>query len=867
MHWKLFFATACVFGRACAQGGGCSDDADGVLDGYGMSCELVQTQVGCDFDFNAYDSNVPVGTLISAMCPITCGGGCTTASGGGAADDGCSDTMQQIIGQDCSSTIALLQSPTFGPLLSMLGLDLSADPGCGTDLKELVARGAQFLSIAPTDRFATIADADTVGRYCPVTCNSAPAGCGPGTAGPAQPSCSVESLQPVLVGSCSNMAGMGAAFCGSICHDDIAAFAQRCASVISQGTDALSMTINSLLTQCQATPNAGTSMMADCPFDPSNLGSPCHTEACSVAAAGAAEECCAISAAYCAGPHGSHDAGCSDASFTHLISSFCPQLNNNVGACHITGNVYDCNQCQYAWSRELSTCTNCDNDGNVLTAQLLGRHPQLVWCRSLPTANPAPPPSTTCDTTELQAACADGIPDHLTFLQLCGNPCSRWFADHVQSCPPGTYEQMGLDTSAIASFDALEVACIENANSERVHVPKTVGVATFNSDGVTGTVSFSTNQDGTTDVSVLLNGLRYGPNTWHIHQSPVGGSTAGGSSTSCDSTGGHFTAIDGWDLGSELGTFNAASVSHQHQTIQGRLLPVTNIIGKSIVIHKFNGQRWVCATIIGEMQITGGGETNPNPGAPPPTPDNADCSAMVLMTECTDTAAMQRDLCSSSCGVYITEHYDCVMANSLVDGDNLAAVQGIHTNCATQSSRGQIGDGLCDAEAIRSDCAEMDNDPTLAANPQAVCGAQCGATIMGEFPDCIQALQDNVLAPPGSFLRTEVDDIVQRFGGIAALCSGEHQECLDRFHDPAAALRTTILPNCCSNSGQCTDWYAGACPKSCAQQFVPFYSACGELLYAMQPDVAQIRTEIEAFSQACDEKYAAIDPTTGGGGH
>ena len=105
------------------------------------------------------------------------------------------------------------------------------------------------------------------------------------------------------------------------------------------------------------------------------------------------------------------------------------------------------------------------------------------------------------------------------------------------------------------------------------------------------------------------------------------------------------------------------------------------------------------------------------------------------------------------------------------------------------------------------------------------------------------ALQDPVLAPPDSFLREEVDGIIQNFGGIAALCSGEkacvalltelnmiiialhratlrtgeHTECLDRFQDPTAALQTTILPNCCSNSRQCTDWYNGACPKSCAQ--------------------------------------------------
>lgn len=45
--------------------------------------------------------------------------------------------------------------------------------------------------------------------------------------------------------------------------------------------------------------------------------------------------------------------------------------------------------------------------------------------------------------------------------------------------PQGTYEQLGLDRDTIQSFDALEVACIENENQQNVHVPQTVGVATF----------------------------------------------------------------------------------------------------------------------------------------------------------------------------------------------------------------------------------------------------------------------------------------------------------------------------------------------------------------------------------------------------
>ena len=181
---------------------------------------------------------------------------------------------------------------------------------------------------------------------------------------------------------------------------------------------------------------------------------------------------------------------------------------------------------------------------------------------------------------------------------------------------------------------------------------------------------------------------------------------------------------------------------------------------------------------------------------------------------CSDESGPAGNVCTSSCGLYISQNFDCIISNNLVNGENLEGITVLHDQCAAQESQGLFGDGTCDVMALLTSCDGISSNDEFAANPQAICGTSCGQTVMGEFPDCLQALQGGQTQQ--QFSRDAIEDVIQTLGGIAALCAGEHQECLSRYQDPQSALATTILPNCCTNSGQCDDWYLGACPKSCA---------------------------------------------------
>ena len=82
---------------------------------------------------------------------------------------------------------------------------------------------------------------------------------------------------------------------------------------------------------------------------------------------------------------------------------------------------------------------------------------------------------------------------------------------------------------------------------------------------------------------------------FHVHESAV-------VDESCESTGGHYSPdgyqSDVWDLSTKLGNLQTARVEQVGRTVSD--LPVfgpDSVVGKSIVIHKPNGDRWVCATI------------------------------------------------------------------------------------------------------------------------------------------------------------------------------------------------------------------------------------------------------------------------------
>eukprot|EP01043_Picozoa_sp_COSAG02_P022565 COSAG02_NODE_1177_length_14052_cov_5.923171_3_plen_763_part_00 len=134
------------------------------------------------------------------------------------------------------------------------------------------------------------------------------------------------------------------------------------------------------------------------------------------------------------------------------------------------------------------------------------------------------------------------------------------------------------------------------ANIEYVDPPITAW-AVFNMDGVAGSIRFSqgTNGSDPTQIAVDLTGLENGPNPWHVHEKPVHGGECGDSST-----GSHFMSESIWDLATKHGKLSGPVVRQRFVEKTWAGLPLfgpDSVVGKSIVIHKANNDRWVCATI------------------------------------------------------------------------------------------------------------------------------------------------------------------------------------------------------------------------------------------------------------------------------
>jgi Cu/Zn superoxide dismutase len=137
------------------------------------------------------------------------------------------------------------------------------------------------------------------------------------------------------------------------------------------------------------------------------------------------------------------------------------------------------------------------------------------------------------------------------------------------------------------------------ANIEYVD-PPVAAWAVFNMDGVEGSIQLTqgTNGSDPTQIAVDLVGLKAGPNPWHVHEKSVHGNA-------CDesSTGGHFGPSTVWDLGTKHGDLDggdSGAVNRHFAEATWAGLPLfgpDSVVGKSIVIHKANNDRWVCATI------------------------------------------------------------------------------------------------------------------------------------------------------------------------------------------------------------------------------------------------------------------------------
>ena len=140
-------------------------------------------------------------------------------------------------------------------------------------------------------------------------------------------------------------------------------------------------------------------------------------------------------------------------------------------------------------------------------------------------------------------------------------------------------------------------------------LPPRSAVATFNVNGVAGTISFmQATPFEHTRVRVDLRGLNMMAGGYHVHKWPVGSTQ-----TDCGSriTGGHFNPLnadpdvnstrDEYEVGDLSGKFGSLSSFNEiNSSYTDPYIPLfgeNNVVGRSIVIHFPNGLTWVCANL------------------------------------------------------------------------------------------------------------------------------------------------------------------------------------------------------------------------------------------------------------------------------
>lgn len=143
-------------------------------------------------------------------------------------------------------------------------------------------------------------------------------------------------------------------------------------------------------------------------------------------------------------------------------------------------------------------------------------------------------------------------------------------------------------------------------------LPRRQAIASFDVEGVVGHILFvQATPFDSTNVRVLLEGLEQNAEGYHVHETPVGTTQ-----TDCGAaiTGGHFdpwmvggsptgnfTTSDDYEAGDLSGKFGQLSnQSFINVSVTDPFIPLfgrDSVIGRSIVIHRPGGARWVCANV------------------------------------------------------------------------------------------------------------------------------------------------------------------------------------------------------------------------------------------------------------------------------
>ena len=154
---------------------------------------------------------------------------------------------------------------------------------------------------------------------------------------------------------------------------------------------------------------------------------------------------------------------------------------------------------------------------------------------------------------------------------------------------------------------APRIAC---ANLTRYQPLEAVSV--FNENGVSGSIRFYQRSPyDPTEVRVNLRGLSGMADGYHVHEYPVGPQDLG-SPAKCDGryAGGHWNPTGVTDSGTTSDQFEIGDLSGKFGGLSGRdqisavytdpnipLFGPFSILGRSIVIHRPDGSRWICSNI------------------------------------------------------------------------------------------------------------------------------------------------------------------------------------------------------------------------------------------------------------------------------
>jgi hypothetical protein len=178
----------------------------------------------------------------------------------------------------------------------------------------------------------------------------------------------------------------------------------------------------------------------------------------------------------------------------------------------------------------------------------------------------------------------DGVP-------IFGATLPRFTIAHVDDCHIGAYRCEVYSTEGVNTI----------SDSVELTVGGAIATASFSAGSVRGRVVIEQPKaDDPSTVALEFRGLTECATppgcAFHVHESAVLGDS------DCASTGGHYSPTgyqtDVWALSAKVGTLSTARVEQVGVTVVD--LPLfgdDSVVGRSIVIHKPNGDRWLCATI------------------------------------------------------------------------------------------------------------------------------------------------------------------------------------------------------------------------------------------------------------------------------